>query len=82
MCLCCRDRTYHTAIAETEGRFLLAKLFFAKFYCHRILDDELFEDSLMEIMNQPDDIWPEYRLLNALAIEKARQLIKEKDELF
>lgn len=73
---------FETAIAQTDGRFLLAKYFFARFYCHRVLDDELFETTLRDVINQPDDLWPEYRLLNVLAIEKSRQLIKEKDDLF
>lgn len=73
---------FDTAVAGTDGRFLLAKYFFAKFYCHRMLDDELFEATLKGVLAQSEDIWPEYRLLNTMAIQKSRQLIEEKDDLF
>jgi hypothetical protein len=73
---------FDTAISLTDGRFLLAHYFMARFYCHRIQDPDMFEQLLTSVIRESDDIWPEYRLLNALAIEKSDLLLEEKDDLF
>ena len=75
-------KNFERAIAVSNGKFLLAKYFFAKYYCYRIQDADLFEQTLTEVIEQPDDVLPEYRLLNALAIKKSARLIEETDELF
>lgn len=73
---------FDRAIAVSEGKFLLAKYFYARYYCYRIQDAQMFEDTLNDVIAQPADILPEYRLLNALAIKKSTRLIEETDELF
>jgi hypothetical protein len=73
---------FEKAFAVSDSRFLLAHYLYAKFYCHRILDDVQFEEKLQYVLDQPDDILPEYRLLNAIARQKSAILLKEKDELF
>jgi hypothetical protein len=73
---------FDAAISLTEGRFLLAQYFLARFYCHRIQDPDMFEEALKSVMGQSVNIWPQYRLLNALAIEKSARLLEEKDDLF
>ena len=73
---------FDRAIAISEGKFLLAYYFYAKFYAYRIQDDEIFENALNQVLGQPDSVLPEYQLLNAIAREKATRLLGEKDELF
>lgn len=76
------NENFQKAFEASGRKFLLAQLLYAKFYCYRIQDAELFETTLLEVLEQPADIHPEYRLLNTIAQEKARTLLEEKDELF
>ncbi len=73
---------FDRAISLSDGKFLLAHYFYAKFYAYRIQDDELFERALNEVISQRCDVLPEYQLLNAIAKEKATRLLGEIDELF
>ena len=74
--------SFERALEISQGKFLLVYFSFAKFYAYRVQDPDLFEESLMKVLDQPSDILPEYRLLNVIAKEKATELLKEKDELF
>jgi hypothetical protein len=73
---------FEKAFAVSDGKFLLGSYLYAKFYCYRIQDAEEFENRLRYVIEQPDTIMPDYRLLNAMARQKAANLLKEKDELF
>jgi hypothetical protein len=73
---------FETAIAVSDGKFLLANYFYARFYCYRVQEADEFEERLQYVLDQPDTILPEYRLLNAIARQKAAVLLEEKDELF
>jgi len=73
---------FDRAIAVSDGKFLLAHYFYAKFYCYRIQDVDMFQETLENVIAQPDIILPEYRLLNSIAIQKSTNLLEEKDELF
>jgi hypothetical protein len=73
---------FEAALGVSDAKFLLASYFYAKFYCHRVQDADDFEKTLQYVISQPDTIMPEYRLLNAIARQKAARLLKEKDELF
>ena len=73
---------FEKAFGVSEGKFLLASYFYAKFYCVRVLDPDEFEKRLQYVIEQPDTIMPEYRLLNTIAKRKAARLLKEKDDIF
>jgi hypothetical protein len=73
---------FERAFSISGGKFLLAKYFFARYYCYRIQDAELFSNTLTRILKEPDDLLPRYRLLNAIAKLRAERLLEEKDELF
>ena len=73
---------FEAAFEVSGGKFLLASYFYARFYCHRTQDADEFEERLRYVLDQPDTIMPEYRLLNAIARQKAAVLLKEKDDLF
>ena len=75
-------KAFDAAIAVSEGKFLLASYFYAKFYCYRVQDADEFEKRLLYVLEQPDTIMPEYRLMNAMAKQRAATLLKEKNELF
>jgi len=75
-------KNFDAAIGVSDGKFLLASYFYARFYCYRVQDADEFEKRLHYVLEQPDTIMPEYRLLNAMAKQKAAVLLKEKDELF
>jgi hypothetical protein len=42
----------------------------------------MFESTLMMVIEQPEDILPEYRLLNTIAARKSASLLGKTDELF
>jgi hypothetical protein len=73
---------FNKAMEVSDGKFLLASYLYAKFYCYRIQEPDEFEKSLQYVIAQPDTILPDYRLLNAIAKQKAVILLEEKDELF
>jgi len=73
---------FEKGFAVSGDSFLLSKYFFARFYTYRIMDDEMFEDTLEGILSAalaPDD---PYKLLNVIAKERSRILLGEIDELF
>jgi tetratricopeptide (TPR) repeat protein len=76
------QENFQKAFDLTGGQFLLAKYFYALFYCYRVQDPDLFDMTLNEVLAQPPDALPEYRLLNTIAKQKSRSLIEEKDDLF
>ena len=66
----------------TEGKFLLAKVFYAQFYAKQVQDPKLFEATLEEVLAAPDDILPGERLVTAVAKQKAEELLDQMDDLF
>lgn len=76
------QRHFEEAFRISRGRMLLYRVFHARYYCRQMLDVECFDQSLREVLDAPDDLAPEYRLLNNVAREKARRLMEKRDELF
>jgi len=73
---------FEKAFAISGDSFLLSKYFFARFYTYRIMDDELFRETLEHIINAPLAADDPYKLLNIIAKERSRVLLGEIDELF
>jgi len=73
---------FNRAMEVSGGNFLLAKVFYAKFYCYRIQDGDEFEETLVQVLQAPDREEDDFRLLNLIAKDKAATLLKEKDDLF
>ncbi|RME00594.1 MAG: hypothetical protein D6812_09535, partial [Deltaproteobacteria bacterium] len=69
-------------IALTQGKFLIPKYFLARFYAINTFDCPLFVRTLREIVEAPDDLWPEQRLANEVAKKRARRLLDNLDEYF
>jgi hypothetical protein len=70
------------ALELTGGNFLLGRLFIADPYAVQIQDRTLFEAQVRLILDAPDDLLPEQRLMNQIAKARARLLRERIDELF
>ncbi|HYR02708.1 MAG TPA: TRAP transporter TatT component family protein, partial [Syntrophobacteria bacterium] len=70
------------ALALADGKFLPAKVLYAKYYVRRIQDRELFVRTLEEVLSAPSDTVPELTLSNAVAKEQAKELLEKTDEYF
>lgn len=70
------------AIALGEGKFLMAKVYFADYYAKKAFDRELFIATLEDVLKTPADIEVELTLLNSVAHNKARKMIAEADDYF
>ncbi|MGD2064299.1 MAG: TRAP transporter TatT component family protein [Nitrospirota bacterium] len=73
---------FERAIAITEGRFLLTRLYYAQYYARQTMDRALFAEQLDLILRAPPDILPEMRLANTVAKERATELLSRIDEWF
>ena len=70
------------AIALGEGKFLMAKVYFADYYAKKAFDRELFIATLEDVLKTPADIEVKLTLLNSVAHNKARKMIAEADDYF
>jgi len=73
---------FDRALVLADGKFLPAKVLYAKYYVRRIQDRELFVRTLEEVLNTPADTVPELTLSNAMAKEQAKELLEKTDEYF
>jgi hypothetical protein len=73
---------FDRAIALTGGKFLMPKVLKAHTFAVTTSDRKLFHDSLVEVTQTPADIWPEQRLANELAKQRAARYLAHENELF
>ena len=73
---------FERALEISARKFLLIHLFYARYYCIQVMDQELFEDTIQEILTAPDDLFPDQRLANEVAKVKARHLLDEYRDYF
>jgi tetratricopeptide (TPR) repeat protein len=73
---------FDEAIGVTGGRYLMAKVFMARYYAVVIQDRALFESTLKEVLNTPASIFPEYRLANELAKRRAKRYLDHVEDYF
>jgi hypothetical protein len=66
----------------TDGKFLLAKVLFAQYYATLLKEEELFKNTLNEVLNTPSDILPDATLANEVAKVKAKILLEKAGEYF
>jgi hypothetical protein len=66
----------------TGRRFLSLHTLYARYYCVPTLQEELFEQVLREVLDAPDDIFPEVRLINRVARQRALLLLEMREDLF
>jgi hypothetical protein len=66
----------------TGGKYLMAKVLYARFYATQIQDRALFESTLKEVLATPATVWPEQRLANELAHRRAARYLRQVEDLF
>ena len=72
---------FEAAIAASEGRNLLAKTYFAKFYARMVFEQELHHQLLTEVIDADFDD-PQFNLMNELAKQEARMLLADEADYF
>jgi hypothetical protein len=63
----------------TNNSFYMAKFMLARYYAIQVQNRELFDSLLQEIIALDINKYPEIKLMNSLAKQKAKQLIKAQD---
>ena len=63
-------------------KLLLVDLLRAEFLYRQQLDRKAFHDTLQRIQSAPDDLYPEMALVNAIARQKAAELLTFEDQWF
>lgn len=66
----------------TKGRHLMGKVFQAQYSAVQHGDRELFHKLCTEVVQADLNIWPEQKLINALAKRRAARLLKREDRYF
>jgi len=70
------------AMAASNGKFLLAQYYYAKYYAVRVQDKELFLNLIEEVEQAPLDLLKEACLINSAIKERMKGLKEMADELF
>ncbi len=70
------------AIDLSDGKFLMARIYYADYYAKKAFDRELFTSILQKVLETPADITPELTLLNTVAHTKATEMLDRADEYF
>lgn len=73
---------FDRSIAQNGGRFLMAKILYARYFAVQIQDKRLFLRLLKEVMAAPRATLPEQALANTLAKERAKALLQNVDDYF
>ncbi|MDA0999843.1 MAG: TRAP transporter TatT component family protein [bacterium] len=73
---------FERSIAQSGGRFLMAKVLYARYYAVQTQNRDLFIRLLKETIAAPRRTLPEQALANALAKERAKALLKDADNYF
>ncbi len=72
---------FERAVALSEGRDLMAKVLFARYYARLVFDRPLHDQLLDEVV-AADPAAPRLTLSNTLAQDEARQLLADADDYF
>ena len=65
-----------------DGKFLMSKLYLARYYAYPKQDVTLFKQALQEILDAPSDIYPGEAAATSLAKSRAKRLLDQIDDLF
>ncbi|MGZ3493622.1 MAG: TRAP transporter TatT component family protein [Thermodesulfobacteriota bacterium] len=65
-----------------RGKFLMAYVYYAKYYARNKMDKELFVTTLQRVLEAPLDTSPELVLPNTVAKKEARELLNHVGEYF
>jgi tetratricopeptide (TPR) repeat protein len=78
-----KSKTHFDRAAELGGEGNLFPLVaYAEYYAKSILDESLFVDTLNKVLQTDLELRPDVRLMNELALKRAKYLLANKDDLF
>jgi hypothetical protein len=66
----------------TQGKLLIADVLYAQYLAVQQGNRKAFHDKLTAVIDTPPDSYPEMALANAIAQHKAKNLLKNEEELF
>jgi len=69
-------------LAITKGNFLMAHVYYAKYYAIKTMNETFFDTLMQHIEDTPADALPGYQLLNVIAKKKAQLLRKDREMYF
>lgn len=72
---------FDRALEISEGKFLMAQVYYARYYAVTTLNEELFTELLNDVLKAPENILPGFELLTSLAKHKAGELLAKKEEI-
>lgn len=73
---------FERAIELSQGKFLLAFVYYAQNYAKVVYDRDLYEKLLRRVLDTPADAVPELTLVNTLARQQAEKLLAEAATIF
>jgi hypothetical protein len=73
---------FETALEMSKRQNKLYLQLYAESYCRQVLDEECFDAAIEEVLRQAPETPAHVRLMNAMAVRRARQLLEKRDELF
>ncbi len=76
------QKLFEEVRSATGGKFLMAEVFYARFYATAVQDRALFEATLKKVLETPASVMPEERLANELAHRRAARYLKLAEDLF
>ena len=65
-----------------NGKFLMSKLYLARYYAYPKQDVKLYKESLQEVLDAPSDIYPGEEAATSLAKSRAKRWLDQADDLF
>jgi tetratricopeptide (TPR) repeat protein len=65
-----------------QGKFLMAYIYYAKYYAQKIMNKELFISTLQKVIETPSNIEPEMTLMNSVAQKMAKELLDHVEDYF
>lgn len=73
---------FEAALKESDGKFFLTQVYFARYYAVRVQDKALFERLLQEVVAGDPEALKDVCLINQVMKKRAESLQKSKDDLF
>ena len=73
---------FEAALKLKDRKFLMTQVLYAQYYAIQTQDEHLFQKLLNEVMQAPEDIYPEQNLITQLAKKKAKRLLENKKAFF
>ncbi len=70
------------ALELGQGKFLMAYVYYAKYYARQIMDKELFVSTLQKVLEAPAETAPDLTLANTVAKKEAKELLNRVGEYF